>query len=42
MISLLLINEKDYNKVFKLKPHFKEEIKEGTLGSFPGEFILKF
>ena len=36
-----LINEKDYSKVFKLKPHFKEEIIEGTLGSFPGEFILK-
>ena len=35
-----LINEKDYNKVFKIKPHFKEQINEGILGSFPGEFIL--
>jgi len=37
-----LINEKDKNKIFKLRPHFKEEIKEGTLGSFPGEFLLQF
>ena len=36
-----LVNEKDYNNVFKIKPHFKNQIKEGTLGSFPGEFILK-
>ena len=35
-----LINEKDYNQVFKIKPHFKEQIQEGSLGSFPGEFIL--
>ena len=37
-----LINEKDKNKIFKLRPHFKEEIKEGTLGSFPGEFLLQY
>ena len=37
-----LINEKDKNKIFKLRPHFKEEIKAGTLGSFPGEFLLQY
>ena len=37
-----LINEKDNSKVFKIKPHFKSQIEEGTLGSFPGEFILQF
>ena len=37
-----LINEKDYNQVFKIKPNFKEQIKEGILGSFPGEFILNY
>ena len=35
------VNEKDYNNIFKIKPHFKQDIIGGTLGSFPGEFILK-
>ena len=37
-----IINEKDYNYIFKLYPQNKEAILEGTLGSFPGEFILKY
>ena len=37
-----LIDEKDQKKVFKIKPHFEKDAKQGTLGSFPGEFILKF
>ena len=37
-----LVNKKDINEVLKKKPHFKEDIMNGTLGSFPGEFILQF
>ena len=37
-----IINPKDYNRIFKLYPQNKEEILNGTLGSFPGEFILKY
>ena len=37
-----LVNEDDKEKVFKLKPYFKNDINEGILGSFPGEFLLKY
>ena len=37
-----IINPKDYNEIFKLRPQFKEQILEGILGSFPGEFILNY
>jgi len=37
-----IINEKDYNYIFQLYPQNKESILKGTLGSFPGEFILKY
>ena len=37
-----LVSDEDKDYVFKKKPHFKNDIIEGTLGSFPGEFLLKF
>ena len=37
-----LVSDEDKDYVFKKKPHFKSDIIEGTLGSFPGEFLLKF
>ena len=37
-----LVNEKDMNNIIKIKPAFKEDLTKGTLGSFPGEFILQF
>ena len=37
-----LISEEDKDDVFQKKPHFKNDILEGTLGSYPGEFILKY
>ena len=36
-----IVNEKDMNQIFKIKPHFKNEMLAGILGSFPGEFLLK-
>ena len=36
-----LVSDDDKQNVFKKKPHFKNDINEGTLGSFPGEFLLK-
>ena len=37
-----LVSDEDKANVFKKKPHFKNEILDGTLGSFPGEFLLKY
>ena len=37
-----LIKEEDKEKIYKLYPHNKEGIIEGTIGSFPGEFILRY
>ena len=37
-----LVSDEDKADVFKKKPHFKNDILEGTLGSFPGEFLLKY
>ena len=37
-----LVSNEDRENVFKKKPHFKNDIIEGTLGSFPGEFMLKY
>ena len=37
-----LVSDEDKANVFKKKPHFKNDILEGTLGSFPGEFLLKY
>ena len=37
-----LVGDEDKQDVFKKKPHFKNDILEGTLGSFPGEFLLKY
>ena len=36
-----LVSDEDKEKVFTIKPHFKKDILEGVLGSFPGEFLLK-
>ena len=37
-----LVSDEDKANVFKKKPHFKNDILDGTLGSFPGEFLLKY
>ena len=37
-----LVSDEDKADVFKKRPHFKNDILEGTLGSFPGEFLLKY
>ena len=37
-----LVSDEDKEKVFTIKPHFKKDILEGVLGSFPGEFLLKY
>ena len=37
-----LVSDEDKEMVFKKKPHFKNDINKGILGSFPGEFLLKF
>ena len=36
-----IIHKKDFSRIFKLYPQNEEAISSGTLGSFPGEFILK-
>jgi len=37
-----LIKEEDKEKIYKLYPHNKQGIIDGTIGSFPGEFILRY
>ena len=37
-----LIKEEDKEYIYKLYPHNKNDIIEGTLGSFPAEFILRY
>ena len=37
-----LIKEEDKEKIYKQYPHNKQGIIDGTIGSFPGEFILRY